>query len=74
MNTLGIYYKDQCSYCLNKGGCSYEKRTKQFIETISGIESLASGVFGCLSFACDYFYLDQAAYIKAKLDEAATEA
>ena len=57
-----IYYKEQCDYCINKGKCNYEKRTRKFVETISGVESISSGVFGRLSFNCDYFDLDQLAY------------
>ena len=62
MNKPYIYYKEQCDYCLNKGKCDYEKRTRKFVETISGVDSLTSGVFGSLSFECDYFDLDQLAY------------
>ena len=73
MNKLNIYYKDQCNYCLNKSKCSYERRTRRFIDTISGIESLATGVYGCLSFNCDYFSVNQAVYTKANMTETAVE-
>lgn len=65
MNKPYIYYKEQCDYCINKGKCGYERRTRTFVETISGVTSLASGVFGSLSFKCDYFALDKLAYNKA---------
>ena len=64
-----IYYKEQCNYCINKGKCDYEKRTRKFIETLGCIECFASGVYGCLSFKCDYFYLDQLAYDRANPPE-----
>ncbi len=62
MNTKYIYYKEQCNYCINKGKCDHEKRTRTFVETIGGVERLTSGVFGSLSFKCDYFDLDQLVY------------
>lgn len=62
MNKPYIYYKEQCDYCINKGTCNHEKRTRTFVETIGGIEYLANGVHGSLSFKCDYFDLDQHAY------------
>ena len=57
-----IYYKEQCNLCTNKGKCEYEKKTQKFIETIGGVEYLANGVFGSLSFKCDYFNLDELKY------------
>lgn len=69
MNKPYIYYKEQCDYCLNKGKCDYEKRTRTFLETIGGVEHLTSGVYGSLSFKCDYFDLDQLAYNKANPPE-----
>ena len=65
MNRPDIYYKEQCDYCINKGICNYERRTRTFVETISGVESLTRGVFGSLSFKCDYFNLDHVSYDKA---------
>lgn len=62
MNQPYIYYKEQCDYCINKGKCEYEKKTRTFVETIGGVESLASDVFGRLSFKCDYFDLDELDY------------
>lgn len=62
MNTKYVHYKEQCDLCINKGKCDYEKRTRKFVETINGVESLSSGVFGSFSFKCDYFDLDQLAY------------
>ena len=59
-----IYYKKQCDYCLRKGRCDSEKRTRTFVNTIGGVESLSTGVYGSLSFRCDYFYLNQLAYDK----------
>ena len=69
MNKPYIYYKEQCDYCINKGKCDYEQRTRTFVETIGGVESLTNGVFGSLSFKCDYFYLDELAYNKDHLPE-----
>lgn len=69
MNTKYIYYKEQCNYCSNKGKCDYEKKTRTFLETIGGVERLASSVYGSLSFKCDYFDLDQLAYNKANPPE-----
>ena len=69
MNKPYIYYKEQCDYCVSKDKCSYEKRTRKFVETIGGLESLASGVYGTLSFRCDYFGLDQLAYDRANPPE-----
>ena len=62
MNIKYIFYKAQCDCCSNKGECDYEKKTRTFVETIGGVERLASGVYGSLSFTCDYFDLDQAEY------------
>ena len=62
MNKPYIYYKEQCNVCTNKGKCEYEKKTRKFIETIGGVEYLANGVFGSLSFKCDYFNLDELEY------------
>ena len=59
-----IYYKEQCKYCLKNGKCDYQKKTQTFLEAINGIEHLANGVYGSLSFKCDYFDLDQLAYNK----------
>lgn len=59
-----IYYKQQCDYCLRKGKCDYEKKTRIFVNTIGGVEALSSGVYGSLSFKCAYFDLDQLAYDK----------
>lgn len=59
-----IYYKEQCKYCLKNGKCDYQKKTQTFIDAINGIEHLANGVYGSLSFKCDYFDLDQLAYNK----------
>ena len=64
MSNPYIYYKQQCDYCLRKGKCDYEKKTRVFVNTISGVEALSSGVYGGLSFKCDYFDLDQLAYNK----------
>jgi uncharacterized OB-fold protein len=64
MNNVYVYYKKQCDYCTNKGKCDYEKKTRTFVETISGVNSLASGVFGSLDFKCDYFDLDEMSYSK----------
>ena len=64
MSNPYIYYKQQCDYCLRKGKCDYEKKTRAFVNTISGVEALSSGVYGSLSFKCDYFDLDQLAYNK----------
>lgn len=62
MNKPYIYYKEQCDYCVSKDKCMYEKRTRKLCETIGCVESLACGVYGTLSFCCDYFVLDQLAY------------
>ena len=59
-----IYYKEQCKYCLKNGKCDYQKKTQTFLDAINGIEHLANGVYGSLSFKCDYFDLDQFAYNK----------
>ena len=59
-----IYYKEQCKYCLKNGKCDYRKKTQTFLDAINGIEHLANGVYGSLSFKCDYFDLDQLAYNK----------
>lgn len=59
-----IYYKEQCKYCLKNGKCDYQKKTQTFLDAINGIEHLANGVYGGLSFKCDYFDLDQLAYNK----------
>ena len=64
MSNPYIYYKQQCDYCLRKGKCDYEKKTRAFVNTISGVEDLSNGVYGSLSFKCDYFDLDQLAYNK----------
>ena len=64
MSNPYIYYKQQCDYCLRKGKCDYEKKTRTFVNTIGGVETLSSGVYGSLSFKCDYFDLDQLAYNK----------
>ena len=64
MSTKYIYYKEQCNYCINKGKCDYEKATKTFVDTIGCVEKLAKGVYGSLSFKCDYFDLDHLAYDK----------
>lgn len=64
MSNPYIYYKQQCDYCLRKGKCDHEKKTRTFVNTISGVEALSSGVYGSLSFKCDYFDLDQLAYNK----------
>lgn len=64
MSNPYICYKQQCDYCLRKGKCDYEKKTRTFVNTISGVEALSSGVYGSLSFKCDYFDLDQLAYNK----------
>lgn len=69
MNEPFIYYKEQCDYCIYKGKCDYERQTRKFVETISGVESLASGVFGLLEFTCDYFDLDRLAYDKVHISE-----
>lgn len=66
-----IYYKEQCDYCINNGKCDYEKRTRKFVETISGVDALTSGVFGGLDFKCDYFDLDQLVYNKRNPPECA---
>ena len=59
-----IYYNEQCKYCLKNGKCDYQKKTQTFLDAINGIEHLANGVYGSLSFKCDYFDLDQLAYNK----------
>ena len=59
-----IYYKEQCKYCLKNGKCDYQKKTQTFLDAINGIEHLANGVYGSLSFKCDYFDLDHLAYNK----------
>ena len=64
MSNPYIYYKQQCDYCLRKGKCDHEKKTRTFVNIISGVEALSSGVYGSLSFKCDYFDLDQLAYNK----------
>ena len=64
MKNAYVYYKEQCNYCVNRGKCGYEKKTRTFVETISGINSTASGVFGSLDFKCDYFDLDKISYSK----------
>ena len=69
MKKVYVYYKEQCNYCTNKGKCDYEKKTRRFVETISGVESLANGVYGSLDFKCDYFDLDEVAYSKANQSE-----
>ena len=73
MNNQYIHYKEQCDYCTNKG-CDYEKRTRTFVETIGGIERLSRGVYGSLSFRCDYFALDKAAYDNRHLLECEEDA
>lgn len=64
MNKVYVYYKHQCNYCTNRDKCDYEKKTRKFVETISGVESLANGVYGFLDFKCDYFNLDEVTYYK----------
>jgi hypothetical protein len=69
MKKVYVYYKEQCNFCTNTGKCDYEKKTKAFVKTISGLESLANGVYGSLDFKCDYFDLDEVAYSKANPPE-----
>lgn len=59
-----VYYKKQCDFCTCKSKCDYEKKTRTFLETISGVDSLANGVYGSLDFKCDYFNLNEEAYYK----------
>lgn len=70
MKNVYVYYKKQCDYCTQKSKCNYEKKTRTFVETISGVNYLASGVYGSLDFKCDYFDLDEVAYNKENLPEA----
>ena len=64
MSNPYIYYKEQCKYCLKNGKCDYQKKTQTFVDAINGFERLVNGVYGSLSFRCDYFDLDQLAYSK----------
>ena len=74
MNKPFIYYPEQCDYCLKKGKCDYEKKTRLFLATLNGYERLIDGVYGNLNFACDYFDLDLLLYNKRMLGESCKEA
>ena len=64
MRTPWIWYKEQCDFCLQRGKCEYEKKTRTFVNTVNGLEHLANGVYGSISFKCDYFNLDWLVYNK----------
>lgn len=68
---MWIYWKEQCEYCKNKEGCEYKNRVQDLIERFSKVESSSPGVYGSLSWKCDYFIVDKEEYYKKNEGECA---
>ena len=60
MNKHWIYWPDQCKYCQHIGWCKYNQNAQKYIEALKNIED--TGVYGVLSWWCDYFMLDEKKY------------
>lgn len=79
-NSAWIYWPEQCKYCMHRNenytqqyratklGCDCEA-THELINALQQVEHHAKGVYGSLDFKCDYFNLDEEAYMESNYNE-----
>ena len=60
MDKYWIYWPEQCKYCQHIGWCEHKQKVENYIEALKQVEDV--GVYGCLSWWCDYFMLDVKKY------------
>ena len=68
---MWIYYKDQCNYCKNNQNCEYIDKAKDFMNKLEYLDKV-SGVYGTISWSCDYHVFDADKYIEENLNESNT--
>ena len=55
----GVYWKEQCDYCLNRMYCKYRDSVELLQARLKVVDLETSGCYGTLSFWCDYFKADE---------------
>lgn len=60
MTKLWVYWPEQCKYCQNRKGCKYTQQVQGYISALQDIDD--SGIYGTLSWWCDYFIVDSEKY------------
>lgn len=72
-STGWIYWPEQCDYCkgyiFSDGKPCCKELTKEFFNKLRQIEHHSKGVYGSLSFKCDYFNLDDDKYNNSRYNE-----
>jgi len=63
-----IWYPDQCKVCrgytFSDGSPCKKEELMKFISKIRNAEGKTQGIYGSLSFECDYFSVDEEKYKK----------
>lgn len=62
-----IYWPEQCVYCINRKDCNYKEKVNNYISKIVNIED--KGIYGSLSWWCDYYLIDEEEYNKLSCNE-----
>ena len=55
----GVYWKEQCDYCINHMYCKYRDSVELLQAKLKVVDLETSGCYGTLSFWCDYFKADE---------------
>ena len=70
MDTLWVYWKDQCLYCMNREKCEYKNTVIDYIQRLREFEKnyfticCGQNIYGTTDFWCDYYIVDEEEYLK----------
>lgn len=65
-NKYWVYWPEQCKYYINRN-CDYKDKVKEYITNLNSVNNL--GVYGSLSWWCDYYIFNEEEYLKNSLGE-----
>ena len=69
MNNMWIYWREECSYCINRKNCQYKDKMIEFKNKLHNLEKETKGIYGSLKFNCDYFMVDEEKYWNDNIGE-----
>ena len=66
-----IWWPEQCLYCQNRFSCSYKNAVNSYISALRDIDD--NGIYGSLSWWCDYYVFDETPYLKDTIGDCCNE-
>ena len=62
-----VWWPEQCEYCQHRQVCENKSKVKDYMKALRQVED--TGIYGTLTWWCDYFILDDEEYWRHNLGE-----